>query len=67
MRAVIQRVLRARVTVDGAETGAIGAGLLVYLGIAPEDGTAEVEWCARKVAELRLFADRKSTLLNSSH
>lgn len=55
MRAVIQRVHRARVTVDGAETGAIEAGLLVYLGIAPADGPAEVEWCARKIAEMRLF------------
>ena len=42
MRAVIQRVHRARVTVGGVETGAIRAGLLVYLGIAPEDGPTEV-------------------------
>jgi len=55
MRAVIQRVHRARVTVEGVETGAIEAGLLVYLGIAPADGPAEVEWCARKIAEMRLF------------
>ncbi|MEI6136210.1 MAG: D-aminoacyl-tRNA deacylase [Chloroflexota bacterium] len=56
MRAVVQRVLRARVTVEDAVTGAIDAGLLVYLGIAPADGPAEVEWCARKIAELRLFS-----------
>lgn len=55
MRAVVQRVLRARVTVEDAVTGAIDAGLLVYLGIAPADGPAEVEWCARKIAEMRLF------------
>lgn len=61
MRAVIQRVLRARVTVAGAETGAIEAGLLVYLGIAPDDGPAEVDWCARKIAEMRLFAGEPGT------
>ena len=61
MRAVIQRVLRARVTVGGVEAGAIEAGLLVYLGIAPEDGAAEVEWCARKIAEMRLFAGAPGT------
>ena len=55
MRAVVQRVLRARVTVDGAETGAIEDGLLVYVAVAPEDTSTEVEWMARKLAELRLF------------
>ena len=55
MRAVLQRVLRARVTVDGVPTGAIEGGLLVYLGIAPGDGDPEVEWFARKVSEMRLF------------
>lgn len=55
MRAVLQRVLRARVTVDGVPTGTIVGGLLVYLGIAPDDGDAEVEWFARKVAEMRIF------------
>ncbi len=55
MRAVVQRVRRARVTVEGIETGVIEAGLLVYLGIAPTDGPSEVDWCARKIAELRLF------------
>jgi len=52
---VLQRVLRASVTVDGVTTGAIEGGLLVYLGIAPEDGDAEVEWFARKVSEMRIF------------
>lgn len=55
MRAVLQRVLRATVTVDGVPTGAIEGGLLVYLGIAPADGDPEVEWFARKVAEMRIF------------
>lgn len=55
MRAVLQRVLRATVTVDGVPTGAIDGGLLIYLGIAPADGDAEVEWFARKVSEMRIF------------
>lgn len=59
MRAVLQRVSRARVTVDGEVTGAIEAGLLVYLGIAPEDGEREVEWLASKVPELRIFPDEQ--------
>ncbi|MCC6238531.1 MAG: D-tyrosyl-tRNA(Tyr) deacylase [Dehalococcoidia bacterium] len=57
MRAVVQRVTSARVTVEGIETGAISLGLLVYLGVAEGDGPAEVEWLARKVAELRIFED----------
>jgi D-tyrosyl-tRNA(Tyr) deacylase len=57
MRAVVQRVARARVTVDGEATGEIGPGLLLYLGIAPDDGPAEVDWLASKVAALRIFPD----------
>jgi D-tyrosyl-tRNA(Tyr) deacylase len=57
MRAVVQRVSRVRVTVEGDLTGEIGPGLLVYLGIGPEDGPREVEWAARKVAEMRIFPD----------
>lgn len=66
MRAVLQRVHHARVTVanaagESAETGAIGPGLLVYLGVAPDDGPAEVDWCARKIAGLRLFPGEPDT------
>ena len=57
MRAVVQRVARAHVTVDGEPTGEIGPGLLVYLGIGPVDGPREVEWAARKIAEMRIFPD----------
>ncbi len=57
MRAVIQRVRRARVTVDGEETGAIAAGWLVFLGIAPTDTQKEIDWLADKIANLRAFAD----------
>lgn len=59
MRAVVQRVSRARVTVDGELTGEVGRGLLVYLGIGPEDGEREVEWLAAKVAGLRIFPDEQ--------
>ncbi len=57
MRAVVQRVTRASVTVDGDRIGAIDRGLLAYVGAAPGDGAAEVEWLARKLAELRVFTD----------
>lgn len=55
MRLLIQRVNRARVTVDGEETGAIGLGLLVYVGVGRDDGDRELDWAARRIAELRLF------------
>ncbi len=55
MRAVVQRVTRARVVVDGETTGEIQRGLLVYVGAAEGDGTAEAAWLAKKVAELRIF------------
>jgi D-tyrosyl-tRNA(Tyr) deacylase len=57
MRAVGQRVTEARVTVDGAVTGEIGAGLVVLLGIERDDEPFQVERLARKVAQLRIFED----------
>jgi D-aminoacyl-tRNA deacylase len=57
VRAVAQRVSRARVTVEGETTGAIEAGLLVCLGIGPDDGDREVAWLSSKLAELRIFPD----------
>lgn len=57
MRAVIQRVNDAAVRVNGAVVGAIGPGLLVLLGVAPEDGEAEARWLANRIAGLRVFAD----------
>lgn len=57
MRAVVQRVSRARVTVDGWTTGEIGLGLLVLLGVGQEDGEADVNYLAQKIAGLRLFED----------
>ena len=57
MRAVIQRVREASVTVDGAVTGEISVGLLVLLGIAPDDGHKECAWLASKLVNLRIFVD----------
>ncbi len=57
MRAVIQRVSEASVTVDGRVVGAIGRGYLVLLGVTHGDGPEHVEWMAAKIAGLRLFAD----------
>ncbi len=57
MRALIQRVSRASVYVDGEKVAGIGLGFLVLLGVADEDGESEAAWLARKIAGLRLFED----------
>ncbi|MEX1043629.1 MAG: D-aminoacyl-tRNA deacylase [Acidimicrobiia bacterium] len=57
MRAVIQRVSRAEVTVDSELVGQIGRGLLVLVGVGPDDGEAEVEVLADKLVGLRIFSD----------
>ena len=61
MRAVVQRVLSASVSVDGDVVGKVdGPGLVVLLGVTHDDGPAEVAWMARKVWELRIMRDEKS-------
>jgi D-tyrosyl-tRNA(Tyr) deacylase len=57
MRAVVQRVSRARVTVDGEVTGEIGRGLLVLLGVADGDTQTDVVYMAEKIVGLRIFPD----------
>ena len=57
MRVILQRVARARVTVDGETVGEVGAGLCVLLGVAREDGAEAAERLAGKVARLRIFED----------
>jgi len=57
MRAVVQRVSSARVSVDGELKGEIGRGLCVLLAASRTDGGAEVEWMAEKIAGLRIFED----------
>ena len=58
MRALVQRVARASVSVEGREISAIGPGLLVLLGVSLEDGEREARWLADKVRALRIFPDR---------
>ena len=57
MRAVVQRVSRASVTVDGQVVGEIGPGWLVLLGVAAGDGEPDAAWMAAKIVGLRAFED----------
>lgn len=57
MRAVVQRVSRAQVTVNGEVTGRIARGLLVLLGVAPTDTESDADYLADKIAGLRIFED----------
>lgn len=57
MRALLQRVTEARVSVDGAPVGTIGSGLLVLLGVGQADTDRDAAWLADRVAGLRLFSD----------
>jgi len=66
MRAVVQRVREARVLVGGAEVGAIGGGLLVYLGIGKSDADADLGYLAEKVAGLRVFRDDAGAMNRSA-
>ena len=65
MRAVVQRVQRARVEVDGKTTGEISRGLLVFLGVGQEDSEKDSEYLANKISHLRIFSDEKG-LMNLS-
>ena len=62
MRAVIQRVSKASVTIDGTVKGAVNQGFLVLLGICEEDGMDDVEWLVKKVAGLRVFDDENHVM-----
>ena len=57
MRAVVQRAAEASVSVEDRVVGEIGPGVVVLLGISPDDGPAEAKWLADKVTTLRIFAD----------
>jgi D-aminoacyl-tRNA deacylase len=57
MRAVIQRVTSAEVTVDGRSTGKIGKGLLVFVGVGKGDGEADISYLSSKIPDLRIFED----------
>ena len=65
MRAVIQRVSSASVTIDGAVKSAIGPGLLVLLGVGHEDGQEDLDWLVKKIAGLRIFNDEAGVMNRS--
>lgn len=65
MRAVVQRVSRARVEVGGEEVGAIERGVLVLVGVADGDTDADLEWLARKLTALRVFPDAEGKMNRS--
>ena len=62
MKAVVQRVINAGVTVDGIVKGKIGCGLLVYLGVAHNDSESDADWLAEKIANLRIFNDNEGKM-----
>jgi D-tyrosyl-tRNA(Tyr) deacylase len=65
MRAVIQRVSRADVVVEGETVGAIERGLLVYLGAGADDGQSDVDYLAQKIRGLRVFVNEEGKMSRS--
>ena len=65
MRAVVQRVTSAKVTVEERVTGEIGAGLLVLLGVDQGDGPADLQYITAKIRDLRIFADDEGKMNRS--
>lgn len=65
MRAVVQRVSRAKVTLDGWTSGEIGLGLLVLLGVGRDDTEADADYLAQKVSGLRIFEDNDGKMNRS--
>ncbi len=65
MRATVQRVDEARVVVDGQAVGAIDRGLLVYVGVAADDGPPDVDYLTDKIANLRIFNDDEGKMNRS--
>ena len=65
MRAVIQRVSHANVTIDGSVKSQIQKGFLILLGICNEDNSEDVEWLVKKIANLRVFGDENDVMNRS--
>ncbi|WP_300869102.1 D-aminoacyl-tRNA deacylase [uncultured Alistipes sp.] len=62
MRVLVQRVRRAAVEIAGREHAAIGAGMLVFVGVGTEDGEEDIAWLASKIARLRIFDDDEGVM-----
>ncbi len=62
MKAVIQRVLNASVTIEGERVAEINNGLLVFLGIIPEDTQEDISWLSKKIVNLRIFGDDNNVM-----
>ncbi|MBM2815119.1 MAG: D-tyrosyl-tRNA(Tyr) deacylase [Ignavibacteria bacterium] len=65
MRALVQRVERASVKIDGKFAGNIAIGLLVYIGIAPADNIETIKWMCNKLVNLRIFPDEENKMNRS--
>jgi len=65
MRAVIQRVTRASITIDGTEGGSIQQGIVLLLGVDREDEEVDLEWILKKTLELRIFEDDEGKMNHS--
>ena len=65
MRAVIQRVSHASVTIEGVRKSEIGQGYLILLGICDEDATEDADWLVKKIANLRVFDDENGVMNRS--
>lgn len=65
VRAVVQRVAEARVTIEGETVGEIGAGLCVLLGVHKQDAADQAHWLADKITNLRIFADPQGKMNRS--
>ncbi len=65
MRAVVQRVKHASVTIEGEVKSKIGEGYLILLGICDEDTMEDVEWLVKKIANLRVFGDENNVMNRS--
>jgi D-tyrosyl-tRNA(Tyr) deacylase len=65
MRAVIQRVSKASVTIEGIKVSEIKNGLLILLGIEPADNEEDIEWLSKKIANLRIFNDENGVMNRS--
>lgn len=65
MKAVIQRVSKASVTIEGEKVSEIQSGLLILLGIEPTDDKTDIEWLSKKIANLRIFNDENEVMNKS--